>query len=307
MTAPPRLVEEGTDLERDLLASARIDVASRHGYERTLAALAAGAATTAAAASSTAGTITAAGGSSVATGGAVAAGTAAMGVSVKWVGVAAFLVAGSAGLTAKWIARPPSPPAALVAASPGWASVVRPPAHDPPSRVEPPGAPTALVEPAVQAPAPESDEVRRPASQSPRIASSELSRVRGATVAPLPPPTPDRGSPAPASPRGSLNRELLALDRVRTLLAAPDASRALQELDVYDALFPESLLAAEARVLRVDALVESGDRAGAASLARRLLAADPASPYAPHLHQVLTALDHSVIDWRAPRNSSSAR
>ncbi|HXN34081.1 MAG TPA: outer membrane protein assembly factor BamD [Polyangiaceae bacterium] len=73
------------------------------------------------------------------------------------------------------------------------------------------------------------------------------------------------------------------LDPVRTSLARHDAPAALRQLDVFDRAFPASVLADEALVLRVDALVARGDRAEAEALGRSFLATHPASPHAPHL------------------------
>jgi hypothetical protein len=47
------------------------------------------------------------------------------------------------------------------------------------------------------------------------------------------------------------------------------------------------VLSEEATVIRVDALEQQGDRAAAAALGRRYLAAHPASPHAPHLRAVI--------------------
>jgi hypothetical protein len=49
------------------------------------------------------------------------------------------------------------------------------------------------------------------------------------------------------------------------------------------------MLAEEATVLRVDALVAQGNAPAAAALALRFLAASPASPHGPHLRAVIEA------------------
>ncbi|MGA7119956.1 MAG: hypothetical protein WBY94_07665, partial [Polyangiaceae bacterium] len=92
---PPRLSEVGTELERGLLASARLDVSGEDGLKRTLVALGVGAgalsagATTAAASVGTAGVATAAGGTTM-LGGAGAA------MLAKWVSIAVILGGGAA-------------------------------------------------------------------------------------------------------------------------------------------------------------------------------------------------------------------
>ncbi len=77
------------------------------------------------------------------------------------------------------------------------------------------------------------------------------------------------------------------MDRARAELARRDASQALGELDAYDRAFPSGVLSDEATVIRVDAMTQQGDGATAAALARRYLAAHPASPHAPHLRAVI--------------------
>jgi outer membrane protein assembly factor BamD (BamD/ComL family) len=73
----------------------------------------------------------------------------------------------------------------------------------------------------------------------------------------------------------------------RKALARHDAAAALSALDDYQHRFPRGLLAPEAAVLRIDALAQRGSMGEARSLAKRFLAAHPASPHADHVRSIL--------------------
>lgn len=162
---------------------------------------------------------------------------------------------------------------ALSSPAPGIAS---PPTAPPPSAaLAPPGAPRAAVaEAPTHAPPPE-------ASSAPP-----------AEVAPIPTPA----TAAPASPRvaptssearrATLADEVAALDAARAALASRDGAGALRALDRYAADFPRGFLGQEATVLRVEALAARGDRAAAADLARRFVAAHPSSPMADRVRSL---------------------
>jgi outer membrane protein assembly factor BamD (BamD/ComL family) len=91
-------------------------------------------------------------------------------------------------------------------------------------------------------------------------------------------------SPAPAS---SLDAQLSSLARARESLAGGRPDAALSSLDDYDARFPGGAFAQEAGVLRVQALVAQGDRAGAQRVAARFLAAYPQSPHAARVRTLV--------------------
>lgn len=84
-----------------------------------------------------------------------------------------------------------------------------------------------------------------------------------------------------AAPRASQDADLAEqvrlVDRARGLVAAGDASGALAAVDAYERRFVRGILAEEAALVRVEATQARGDHAEAASLARRFLAAYPAS------------------------------
>jgi hypothetical protein len=302
---PPRLCEGGTEFERGVLASASLDTGGKDGLKRTLVALGIGAGTISAGAGTAAAGV--ATGGAAAGAGASAAGAGASvvgwGVVAKWVGVAIVVAAGGgATLSAVSVAHVPPP------AGPTVPAATRPRATD--ERQATPRAPAQTVVPervpsrpdpirsapvpvviapatprlpvgAPATPAAPDDSATRNAAPGPREASLA---ARGS----IPAPTPFSSSLPPRS-GSSLEAELLMLDRVRASLAMHDATAALAQLDTHARTFPALVLADEAIVLRVDALVAKGDLTGAEVLGRRFLAAHPASPHAPHLLRVLEA------------------
>jgi len=97
-------------------------------------------------------------------------------------------------------------------------------------------------------------------------------------------------SPRPTRPEaaaGRLSREVAALERAHQALAAQDPSSALHLLDRYRAEFPSGALGSEATVLRVQALLASGNRAAAQTLADAYSSAHPDSPYARRIQAIL--------------------
>ncbi len=87
---------------------------------------------------------------------------------------------------------------------------------------------------------------------------------------------------------GRLGREVSLIDEARRALAVGDAPRAEATLDAYAALARTGTLDREAQILRVEALVASGQRAAAVVLARSYLQAYPSDPHAPMLRQLVT-------------------
>jgi hypothetical protein len=85
----------------------------------------------------------------------------------------------------------------------------------------------------------------------------------------------------------SLPLELEALDRARSALAAGDASRALELLDEHSTRFPKARLRAESAVLRIEALVASGQKGAAIRLGKQLLTREPNGPYARRVRSLL--------------------
>jgi hypothetical protein len=95
-------------------------------------------------------------------------------------------------------------------------------------------------------------------------------------------------SPAarPSTTNDHLAREVVALEHAQQALAAHDPAAALRWLDQYHAEFPGGALASDATVLRVQALLTKGDRAGAKALADRYAKDHPDSPYAKHMEDL---------------------
>ena len=86
----------------------------------------------------------------------------------------------------------------------------------------------------------------------------------------------------------SLSDEVTALQIARTALVGHDAGAALSALDRYKIHFPAGRLLPEATVLRIQALIERGDRAQAAALAERFESSNPKSPYADRIRSILS-------------------
>jgi TolA-binding protein len=115
--------------------------------------------------------------------------------------------------------------------------------------------------------------VNPPPETAPSIAPKIVSAPRSA-----PPSAPSTESP--------LARELESLDRARSALNRGDAAGALADIDRYERAFPRGSLRNEAQVLRAEALLAKGDRAGARALAKQLLTRDPSGPHAKRLRTI---------------------
>jgi TolA-binding protein len=84
----------------------------------------------------------------------------------------------------------------------------------------------------------------------------------------------------------TLDAEMALLDGARASLRAGRAGDALRTLDGYDTQFPSGLLVPEATVVRIEALVKSGDKAGALRLGERFLRTHPDSPLAARVRSL---------------------
>jgi hypothetical protein len=268
-----RLAEEGSDFDRDVLTSARLDEPRDEGFKRTLAAIGAGAATLSAASSTAGAGVIAGGAAGTATGGAASlAGGIGASAIAKWVGVALIVATTGAAVTTGYVAHSNAPSASPRPASssttanrplalPGSAETTISLSGPSPSGAVDPGPPEL---PAI------AESLAPPRVPAFRPASSEVAAA-------------PRGVSRPPS---RLDAEIAALDCVRSALAQHLPSRAIEALDAYDRAFPSSILSEEAAVLRVDSLFDVGDHAGATALARRFLRSHPSSPHAAHLRQL---------------------
>jgi hypothetical protein len=121
-----------------------------------------------------------------------------------------------------------------------------------------------------------------PSTPTPRAGFAALEP----TVEPSAVPEASVASFDPAAPRDSLSGEIAVLDRARQALRGGDPATALAALDRYDNGSSKHALAAEAVLLRVRALVQSGRRAEARSLAERYVARHPGDGYSVKLRQL---------------------
>jgi len=120
--------------------------------------------------------------------------------------------------------------------------------------------------------------------QFPPPASATAADAPLSALAPPPPTvakTPPAAPPALEPPRAlGLGQEVAALDRARAALAAGNTAGALRQVDEYESQFPRGALAQEATALRIEVLLQQGNRDAAVRLADRFLASNPKSPYA---------------------------
>lgn len=85
----------------------------------------------------------------------------------------------------------------------------------------------------------------------------------------------------------TLRAELASLEEARSALAAREPARALSLLDRYAAQFPEGAMAPEETMLRIEALVMTGDSQAAKRFADAFLASHPDGPYAARVRSLL--------------------
>jgi hypothetical protein len=110
-----------------------------------------------------------------------------------------------------------------------------------------------------------------PAAAAPEIQGvSAASAAKGATAKAIE-AGGEHTSPAMPSRTSALTAEVASLDRVRRAIRAGDGAQALRELEVHRAAFPAGVLGPEATVLRIEALLLSGQRGAAQALTEQLL------------------------------------
>ena len=106
----------------------------------------------------------------------------------------------------------------------------------------------------------------------------------------LPSVMPATGSASSSKqPQGSLADEVAQLQKAKLALKGGSPTLALAELVTYGQRFPRPMLGAEATVLRIEALSQTGDGARAKTLAEGFLAKNPNSPYAARLRSLTGA------------------
>jgi len=108
---------------------------------------------------------------------------------------------------------------------------------------------------------------------------------RERTVAQIPFSPPPAVSPAARAP---LARELTLLEAAQRAVRRHDHRAALSSLDEYTRSFPDGALLAEAQVLRIAALLGSGDETAAREQARLFLSRYAPSPLAARVRSMLS-------------------
>jgi hypothetical protein len=259
MNDPKRLLEEGSELEAQLLGSAMDDAPSR-GLERRVhvalgiggVALGAGAASTTAAAATKATPY-----------------LVSFGVA-KWVGIVALgagSVAGARMIHARATAQADPPVAATVALQGGIPAARTPNVDIPPPPPPVPGGwgvSPQRVDEAPPAPAAE----------------------RRSTVHSTVPPAAVAATPPPAAGRSGMD-EIALVDRAHAALESGDTRLALETLDRRDLDFPSGLLGPESIELRVEAYAQRGAGAKGGELGTAFLAKYPTHPLAKKVQSLM--------------------
>jgi len=191
--------------------------------------------------------------------------------SMKWIGGTAILLALVGG--AAHFLRPANAPA-LDARAPSPAAVTNEPVATP--SPEPAPAETLAIAPPI------------PVADPPTLEADR----QGSPIVKAPPKvvrTPPQATTVPSKTKrnaSTLDAETALLDGARVSVRAGRPADALRTLDGYDAQFPDGLLVPEATVVRIEALVKNGDKAGARILGQTFLRAHPDSPLADRVRSL---------------------
>jgi hypothetical protein len=109
---------------------------------------------------------------------------------------------------------------------------------------------------------------------------------------PLSVPARAKVTPAPERAEG-LEAELAELQPARSALNAQDPDKALLLLERFQQSFPRAALGPEASLLRLEALVESGQIESARRLSQRLLQSQSEGPYADRVRALLARTENT--------------
>jgi hypothetical protein len=254
MSAPKRLIEEGTAIDRALLRAGRDDRPSAD-YERRV--------------------IAAASAVPVASASTLARPTLFARLARPRIMIVAAIAASAAVFATR--ERTSSP---KIAASP---VMVEAPVSQPAEpRLEEPESPhvvaVATPDSLPSAPMPSTPPVL------PKVAPPSSTPV--AVVVPARETNPFPAQPAAGS---SLQREVELLDAVKRSLRTGTPADAARALDAYDAEFPNGTLKPESGFLRLRVLLAKGDRAAAVALGDELLSRHPNSVHAKRIRAALAA------------------
>jgi hypothetical protein len=148
-----------------------------------------------------------------------------------------------------------------------------------PQSVTPPALPSAVAA-RVPVPAPLST-VARPEPSAPAM-EAERTTVSDAN-----------GARRAAAEPSSLTEELAFLERARRALMRGESRRSLRLLDEHSRRFAKPRLSSEATVLRIEALVASGERARATQLGQQFLASHPNGPYERRIRSLIESKERA--------------
>jgi hypothetical protein len=267
MRDPDRLLKSsGSEVERLLLSAGR-ERAPRGAKRRALAA----ATGVVAASALTAGNAA----------GAAVAGKASMSattlLSLKWIVVVGVASAGVVtGTVAVHAARAER---ATRAAETVPVATTRPHLHisSSPAQVPPPAAAAAAtITPDPVAPLP-----------APALPSPPAALAAAPTALVISPRTAAPAAKASAPASSNAAAELAMLDQARGAVRDGEPARGLSILDAYASRFPHGIMAPEASIVRIEALVGAGDRDDAKRAGDAFLRANPSSPYAPRIESLV--------------------
>jgi hypothetical protein len=161
----------------------------------------------------------------------------------------------------------------------------------------------AAPSPAVQSPAPSAVQARpqpyemhgaapsavttavaiavEPAASAAAESKKELRLPTSAAIAVS--PTAVESAPTP------VRAEVAALDEAHRALWRGEPARALSILDAYASRFPHGVMAPEATLVRIEALLKAGDRPAAERAATALAATHPDNPYLARVQSLLVS------------------
>jgi hypothetical protein len=103
----------------------------------------------------------------------------------------------------------------------------------------------------------------------------------------------------------NLADEVALLDRAKAAAATHNPKRTLQLLNGYQRQFPKGALGPEAKLLRLEALVQSGRSTEASPLARQLLMAAPKGPHAERIRALVPNANSEFAESNSRSNETS--
>jgi hypothetical protein len=145
---------------------------------------------------------------------------------------------------------------------------------------------------------------RRVSATAPRSLQPDPKREIASVPVLSPPPVEQPEEPALSAPArskltpaperaGGLDAELAELQPARAALNSGNPEKALLLLDRFQQSFPRAALGLEASVLRLEALVGSGQFESARRLSQRLLQNQPEGPYADRVRALLARVENT--------------